>query len=192
MACFAIAFTPPTIAGIVLIASLFLAEWTTLAIATAISGVTGPMAIWLAKMADSALKRTKHIVEGPSSTASPGEDVYLQRRIPFAIVLASMLPPLRRTTRVLLGMWWLGHFLAGVALVVYTSVLLHKGAIQISLANGLWAVLLVYAFHFAANVFLILGVTALFGSPKVTANVWRMRLVIDGLLTLPLLFGIIA
>jgi hypothetical protein len=187
MACFALAFGPPTIAGFTLIFALLLAEWRVAAIAGGIAALTGPMAVWLAKMAEHALAQFR--TAGSTSSSLRGDD-HPQARVPFAIVLASVLPRLPLVVRVPLGVWWLAHFLAGTALIVFASVLARQGAIWKGFDNPFVAIVFAYFFHVAANVFLVMAVAAAFQSPRVTARVWRARFAIDGLCILPLLLWI--
>ena len=190
VAAFVLVFGPLTIAALTLIFALLLAEWSVAAVAITVTAVTCPMALWLARMAERALKEyrsdqislTRH-----SSWPELGDDADPRRKPPFAIVLASTLPPLPRIARVPLAVWWFAHFLAGTALVSYADVLAREGVLWRGFADGLTAVVFGYLFHFAANVFLVLGVTALFGSSTVTMAVWKKRFVIDALVTLPLL-----
>jgi hypothetical protein len=189
MACFALTFGPLAIAGLTLIFALLLAEWPVAAVAAAITAVTCPMAVWLARMAESALAQIRL---GNSQAAEssrgpiPSDRFECQIRAPFAIVLVSTLPRIPRLARVPLGVWWLAHFFAGTALIAFADVLVRQGIVWKGLANGLTGVAFAYAFHVAANVFLLLAVTATFQSPKATARVWRMRFLIDGLCILPL------
>jgi hypothetical protein len=188
VACFALTFGPLTIAGLTLIIAALLAEWSVAAVSGVITSVTCPTAVWLARMAGDALAKFR---TGGSSLSSLCGDAHPRARVPFAIVLASVLPPLPFVARLPLGIWWLAHFLAGTAMIGFARVLAQQGVIWTGLANGAWAVVLAYAFHAASNVFLVLAVTAIFQSPRVTTGVWRLRFVIDGLFVLPLLLWVV-
>jgi hypothetical protein len=188
LACFAVAFGPLTIAGFTLLFAVLCAEWRLAAVAGAITSVTCPMAVWLARMAGHALAEFR--TEGSSLPSLP-DDRCPQARIPFAIVLASFLPRLPPVARAPLGVWWLAHFLAGTALVVFADVLAQQGVLWKVFANGFAAIVFAYWFHVAANVFLVLAVMAAFQSPRVTACVWRARFAIDGVCILPLLLWVI-
>lgn len=188
-AAFVLAFGPLTVAAFTLLFALFLAEWKVAAVAAAVTAVTCPMALWLAKMAESALSQFRsEPVPETTADAWPWFDdpTVPQRKTPFAIVLASTLPPLPLVARVPLAVWWLAHFLAGAALVVFLDVVAQQVLMWPGLKSGIPAVVFAYLFQFAANLFLILSVAALFDSPMTTVSVWRNRFVIDALFTLPL------
>ncbi len=183
IAAFMLAFGPFTVAALVLIFSLILAEWRVAGLAAVVTAVTCPMAVWLAWMANSALQ--KFHADAPVDAART------PRRPAFAMLLASELPPLPGIARVPLALWWLTHFAAGAALVVFADVLVREGLLWDGFTKGVPAAVFGYLFYFAANIFLVLAVAACFGSPTVTAGVWRRRFAIDGLFTIPLLLRIV-
>ena len=59
------------------------------------------------------------------------------------------------------------------------------------LANRLAAVVFALAFHFAANVFLVLAITQVFSSQNVIDRIWRQRFLIDSLFTCPLILQVL-
>ena len=108
-----------------------------------------------------------------------------------AAIVRSELPPLPLFARVPLAIWWLAHFAAGTALVEFADALVQEGLLWHGFSDGVAALVFGYLFHFAANVFLVLAVTACLGSPRITAGVWRRRFTIDALFTFPLLLRMV-
>lgn len=198
IAAFMLAFGPLTVAVFALIFSLSLAEWWVAGIAAIVMAVTCSMALWLLEMAESAFRqfRTDSLaLPGHASWSMSGDSTKGSseppRRPSFAMRLASELPPLPLVARLPLALWWLAHFAAGTALVEFADVFGRERLLWEGLSDPVPAAIFGYVFHFAANVFLELAVTACFGSPGVTAGVWRRRFAIDALCTLPLLLRIL-
>lgn len=194
VAAFVLAFGPLTVAAFAMIFSLFLAEWSVASVAAIITALTCPMAFWLARMAELALVQFRS--DSPPLTAhayglATVDSAELQRRPPFAMLLAAELPALPLVVRIPLAIWWFAHFVAGTALVEFADVVAHTGLLWEGFADGVPAVVFGYLFHFAANVFLVLAVTACFGSLAATAGVWRRRFAIDALFTVPLLLRLL-
>jgi hypothetical protein len=191
VAAFLLAFGPLTVAAFALVFSLILAEWRVAGVAALVVAVTCPMALWLARMAESALSEFRAGWPPSSGTLSSVDHPTPATRPAFGMLLASQLPPLPLITRLPLAMWWLAHFAAGTGLVMYADELAQQGLIWDGFVAGPPAVVYSYCFNFAANVFLVLAVTSGLGSRSVTDGVWRHRFAIDGLLTLPLLLRIV-
>ena len=189
IAAFGLAFGPLTWAALTLIFALLLAEWSVAAIAAIVTAVTCPMAFWLARMAETALGQFR--LRQIQLTESPAEDADSRRTSSFAVLMASTLPPLPWIARLPLAAWWLGHFLAATALVEFGDVLAQQGLLWSGLTIGVPAVVFSYLFHFAANIFLVLAVAALLGSPNVTIGIWRKRFAIDAAVVLPLLIRVV-
>lgn len=193
VAAFMLAYGPFITAAFTLLFSLMLAEWSAAGIAAIVVAITGPMALWLTRMVESALKKFRShspTVPGHVPALANDDPTGPGRRAAFALQLASELPPLPLAVRVPLAIWWFAHFAAGTALVEFSDVLAREGILWDGLTCGLPAVVFGYLFHFAANVFLVLAVTACFRSPTVTAGVWQRRFAIDALLTFPLLLRV--
>ena len=191
VAAFLLAFGPLTVATLVLILALLLAEWKVAGAAAIVVTVTCPMALWLTRMAESALKAFHTGWPESTGNCSSVFSPTAQRRPAFAMLLAARLPLVPLFARFPLALWWLAHFAAGTGLVMFADELARQGLLWNGLVNGVPAVVYSYLFNFAANAFLVLAVTTGFGSPSVTNRVWRNRFAIDGLFALPLLLRIV-
>ena len=71
VAAFLLAFGPLTVATLVLILALLLAEWKVAGAAAIVVTVTCPMALWLTRMAESASRRFIPAGQSPPETAAP-------------------------------------------------------------------------------------------------------------------------
>jgi hypothetical protein len=195
VAAFILAFGPLTAAAFALLFMLLLGEWSAAGWAAALIAVTYPMACWLRRMAETALKQFRPApanLQRSMRWPASFDAADLADRPSFAMVLASTLPRLPLLARLPLAIWWFAHFAAATTLIVYRDVVMGGGHLWWErLAVGWQAVVFCYLFHFAANLFLVLAVTALLGSPAATAGVWRRRFVIDALFTFPLVLRIV-
>ena len=191
VAAFLLAFGPLTVAALALVISLLLAEWEVAGVAAIVVAVTCPMALWLTRMAESALNEFRTGWPAYTGKCSSADCPTAQRRPAFAMLLAAQLSPLPFIARFPLAVWWLAHFAAGTGLVMFADELARQGLIWNGFVNGVPAVVYSYLFNFAANIFLVLAVTTGLGSPRVTAGVWRNRFAIDGLFALPLFLRIV-
>jgi hypothetical protein len=186
IAVFVLAFGPLTVALLTAIFAAILGEWHVAAWAASVTAVTLPMALWLASMSGAAL--TKFRFDQWTDDEDSYETTATEPEHPsFAIHLTAELPPLPLLARMPLGIWWLAHFLAATALAEFTAQLAEVGILWEGFADGVWGLVLGYLFHFAANVFLVLAVSACFQSPRITAATWRKRFLLDAIFTLPLL-----
>lgn len=190
VAAFALTFGPLALAILVFLLAIPLGEWKAAGLAALVAVLVGPMAIWLSRMATSAMERFR-IGETVDETHAILDGDVRPCRTPFALILAQNVPRLSWGVRVLLAVWWLAHFAAGTALGEYSEFLMHEFFLLSGVPNGLAAAVFAFAFHFASNIFLVLAVTQLFNSQRVVNGVWRQRLAVDALFTCPLVFRLL-
>ena len=94
VAAFLLAFGPLTVAALTLVISLLLAEWEVAGVAAIVVAVTCPMALWLTRMAESALNEFRTGWPAYTGKCSSADSPTAQRRPAFAMLLAAQLSPL--------------------------------------------------------------------------------------------------
>lgn len=173
IASFLLAVAAPTVSGLVAVLAFFTAEWKTAGLALVTFAATAPMALWLVRMTENALRQFR--VERWARKAE-------QPRASFGVWLARQLPTIPFLLRFPLTLWWLSHFLAGVIVVEFRGAIARE--MGIPAPNGAVAILFCFAFQFAASVFLTLAIGSAQTSPEITASVWRYRFWINGFVLL--------
>jgi hypothetical protein len=191
IAVFALTWGPAALASLAVIVTLVEVDWAWFCLAILITAITVPMAIWIKRMSESAMQKfrsSSRIIGSDDADPDSNED---RRRIPFAILLVGELPRLQRKVRIPLAIWWLAHFTVAAAFIYFSGQALRQRNPGQGFGEGIPIVLLCFAFQFAANVFLVLSVAVGFRSPKITAEVWKKRFLIDAVLTLPVLLELV-
>lgn len=188
LATFFLAFGPFTIALGTLVFATLLAEWKVARIAATVTAVTGPMAIWLAKMSSAAFDefRRERVLKSFLLKSSNSLNCDVPPKHPFAVWLALEVPRVPAAARVLLSIWWFAHFAAGFLLVRYFFKAWNRLDFP-AVVSVVLVALSVFMFHFAANVFLVLSAGLYLNSVTALERLWRNRFLIDALCTLPVL-----
>ncbi|MHB0957765.1 MAG: hypothetical protein ACYC0X_18630 [Pirellulaceae bacterium] len=85
VAAFLLAFGPLTVAALALVRSLLLAEWEVAGVAAIVVAVTCPMALWLTRLAESALNEFRTGWPASMGNSSSADSPTAQRRPAFAV-----------------------------------------------------------------------------------------------------------
>lgn len=184
LAAFFIGFIAPLAAFAIAMAQ----QWG-IAIGLLAVGTTGWLAILVARLASAALEgdhpRSFALSSQPPSSRLRPPRLY----VPLALAMAIRVPRFLLPFNLLVGLWWLIHFVAAAGLG-------HLAALQVTqrFQAGQWLLAIPcslavhFAFLFAANLYLVLSLAATSRSPTPWLFVWRYRFVIDLSLALALVF----
>jgi len=93
--------------------------------------------------------------------------------------MAIRLPSLPVFLRPLLSIWWLGHFGAGVGLGLAVYLATERQLIGLPIARILVPLILDLGVLFAVNLYLLLALAVLFGTPHLWLKLWRARILLD-------------
>ena len=176
VAAFVLSFAPVVAGGLALIFAVLLAEWTVATIATPVVAVSIPTSTLLIRMCHAAMSEFRM------------DDA--DQSVPFAVLVTHQLPWFPQFVRVLLFLWWIAHFLAGVVLVGSIDFRNQMG--WRGLFDGFGGIALAFCFTFASNLFLILSVAVLMNSSVWVTYIWRHRIALDLLIISPLLYRALA
>ncbi len=99
--------------------------------------------------------------------------------LPLAVVMTIRLPQIPWLLRPVLSVWWFAHFAAGAgfgfALYLATAKKLNGDPVT----RIIVPLLLDFGILFATNLYLLLAVAVLFGTPHLWLKLWRARFVFD-------------
>ena len=176
LATFFIGFSAP----LLLVGALFGARTPAMITLLAL-GFTGWAAIFVARLASQALEgeRQRSFRLGNTRPDFRPLDSDLLR-IPLALAMVARLPRIHRFIRPWLGLWWLLHFTAAAFLghLAATRTLQEFDVNKLLLSIPL-AILMHFAFLFAANLYLLLAIAILVPWPKLWLQIWKQRFLID-------------
>jgi hypothetical protein len=136
---------------------------------TLLGGVAGALAIWVASLANFALRRRHPELETQKFKPSGRKAV----RLPFAIVTTMALPQLPVLCALFLCFWWAAHFLTAFAASVGAE-LAGKGSLNAYLiCKGAS-----FALTFAMNVYFLLALGVFSRKRRFLLGVWRYRFLV--------------
>jgi hypothetical protein len=178
LAAFFIGFFAPVVLAILTLASLGGRRFGLTLVAAILTVVTARLAVLIAGLA-------AHASMGRCDIHDDDTGPVIQ--LPFALAMAAQLPRWSWFWRTSVGLWWLSHF-GGAALVGHAmAVAIIR---QLDVATAVIAVPLAvvvhFAFLFAANLYLVLAARTLSLHPRLCVAVWRHRFLIDFLVALAL------
>lgn len=181
LAAFFIGFFAPVVLAILTLSSLGWRKLGLTVMAAALTLVTARLALLIARLA--ARASTGRWDRGAAS--DPTLPVI---QVPFALAMAAWLPEWSWFWRAAVGLWWLSHFCFAAWIGHAIAMSLIR---QLNVANAVvaipFAVLVHFAFLFAANLYLVLAARTLSPHPWLCIRVWKYRLAIDFLIALMLL-----
>lgn len=180
LAAFFIGFFAPVVLSIGMLITLVHGRVGPGVVLAALALMTGRLAVLIMRLAARASSRRW------STDPAPADDLPVVQ-MPFALAMAAQLPRWPVVLRLGVGLWWLTHF-SGAALFghVVGSSLIRRLDVATALIAVPMAVLIHFAFLFAANLYLVLSSRMLSPHPQLCVNVWRYRFVIDFVIALGL------
>jgi hypothetical protein len=180
LAAFFIGFFAPVLFGIGMLSTLAGGRWEWCIVCAGLALVTGRLAVLIMRLA-------AHASTGRwGGTGHDAEDLPVVQ-MPFALAMAAQLPRWPLVLRMLVGFWWLAHF-GGAALLAHAigGALIRRLDVATALIAVPLAVMVHFAFLFAANLYLVLSARMLSPHPKLCVFVWRYRFAIDFVIALAL------
>ena len=184
-AAFVLVYAPVVIGGLAVIFATLMAEWRVACVAAPVVAVSLPMALWLTHLCRVAVNEFR---AEEAEASSCGDEEFAGT--PLAVLVSAAIPRLPQLARIPLFLWWAAHFVAGIALV--TSQRLHNEMGWRFFFEGLSGVATALCFTFAANIFLVLSITALLNSSATIPRVWEHRVLVDFFCVSPLLIRTLA
>jgi len=179
LAAFFIGFFAPVAFGVLMLATMARQklEWTFLFGLVAL--ITGRLAVLIMRMAAHASTGRWASIEGDDDSPVV--------QLPFALAMAAHLPHWPAFWRAGVGLWWLAHF-CGAAMFGHAigASLIRRLDVATALVAVPLAVLVHFAFLFAANLYLVLAARILSPTPRWCVAVWRYRFLIDFVIALAL------
>jgi len=177
LAAFFIGFFAPVVFGLIALVGLVQGRIPIIVAGVPMTLVTGWLALLIARMAaEASVGRLADRGEPPL----PFDPTLPVIRLPFALAMAARLPMMSWFWRPWLAVWWMGHFCIAAAFGHFVAVNLIK---RLDVATAViavpLAVLVHFAFLFAANLYLVIAARALVPSPRLCVRVWKYRFVID-------------
>jgi hypothetical protein len=115
----------------------------------------------------------------PKMSAACPSGLRSQARLPLAVVMAIRLPNIPRLLRPIVSLWWLIHFAAGACVGLGVFLATQRGLQAYPIMRVLVPLILDLGVLFAANLYLLLALALLFGTPHLWLKLWRMRLALD-------------
>jgi len=179
LAAFFIGFFAPVLFGIGLLSTLARGRWEWAIVCAGLALVTGRLAVLIMRLA-------AHASTGRwGESAHDGGEPVVQ--MPFALAMAAQVPRWPIVLRTGVGMWWLAHF-GGAALLAHAlgTSLIRRLDVPTALIAVPLAVMVHFAFLFAANLYLVLAARMLSRQPSLCIFVWRYRFAIDFVVALAL------
>ncbi len=185
LAAFFIGFFAPVVFGILLIVGLAQRKFPLALGMLGLTIATSWLAFLIAKTAaEASLGRLADRYD-PPLRIDPTLPVV---KLPFALAMAARLPAFTWFWRPWITLWWLGHFCIAAAIGHHVAVSLIR---RLDVATAILAVPLAivvhFAFLFAANLYLVLATRAIVPSPRLCIRVWKYRYLIDFAVALLLL-----
>jgi hypothetical protein len=196
-AVFFIGFAPPVLALLFGLAALMNrenAEWLPAWVCFPFCLASGALAIWLVRLVQRALymchpelRKYDEVMapqQKPLLTPFDSREPLEKMKLPMAIVAGVSLPRVPFLLAIPLAVWWLGHAGTGVLIGFRLDDYMEKafrGApawVKYVLPH-----VLNFGFSFAANIYLMLAVALFVRNTTVLRWIWRMRLLIDSILT---------
>ncbi len=146
---------------------------------------TGWLAILIARMAAEASMGRLYDPADEPPDFDPALPIV---RLPFALAMAARLPEFNWFWRPWITVWWMAHFCIAAAIGhnVAVNVIRRLDVATVLVAIPL-AVVVHFAFLFAANLYLVLASRAIVASPRLCVRVWKYRFAIDFAIALLLL-----
>jgi hypothetical protein len=185
LAAFFIGFFAPVVFAIMTLVGCVQGRLPMIAAALPLTLVTGGLALLIARMAAEASVGRLTERGQPPPVFDPTLPVV---RLPFALAMAARLPLLNWFWRPWLSVWWMAHFsIAAVLGHVVAVNLIRRLDVATALIAVPLAVVVHFAFLFAANLYLVLAARALVPSPRLCVRVWKYRFLIDFIVALLLL-----
>jgi len=183
-ATFFLGFAPAVVLVFTTVFALFLGEWRLLAQVVVPAVIATGTAVWVARSAGRAgAVCYPEMGFGPVVLLPRGSvDV---RPPAFAVELGLQVKGLPGMLRPLLSLWWCAHFAAGFGVVTAAHHWIADAFDQPgTVALVLFPLLAHLAFNVAANLYLILSVAALYPDESLLHHIWRLRFVIDVVVTM--------
>lgn len=185
LAAFFISFFAPVVAAIVAIVGLVKQRPLLVFGAVTVMVITGRLALLVARVAaEASMGRIERQSTMGADHAAPVV------KLPFALAMAALLPPLTWFWKPWLGAWWMAHFCGAAAFghIVAMNLIQRLDVATAVLAVPL-AVVVHFAFLFASNLYLILAARAIMQSPRLCVRLWKHRFLIDFVIALLLVLG---
>jgi hypothetical protein len=196
-AVFIIGFAPPVLALLFGLAALMNREnarWLPAWVCFPFCLVSGALAVWVVRVVQRALymchpelqKLDRAMTRGQKPLLTPfdSDEPAETMKLPMAIVAGINLPRIPLLLAIPLALWWLGHAGAGV----FVGLKLDDYMDSAFRRSPDWVKyvlphVLNFGFSFAANIYLMLAVALFVRKTAVLQWVWKMRLLIDLILT---------
>lgn len=180
LAAFFIGFFAPVVLAILTLSSLGWKRFGLTLVAAILTLVTARLAVLIARLAAQASLGRCNINDEVDAELPVVQ-------LPFALAMAAQLPLWPWFWRVSVGLWWLSHF-CGAALVGHAIAvsLIRRLDVATAVIAVPLALVVHFAFLFAANLYLVLAARTLSPHPRLCIAVWRHRFLIDFLIALAL------